>query len=274
MSLNFSSNQAFAEAAREVRATRGRRSGFTLIELLVVIAIIAILAAILFPVFGRARENGRRAACQSNLKQIGLGLMQYAQDNEERVPVACTDANGDGTCVAGTDAVWMGVLQPYMQNTQIFTCPSADFEGSDYVPDAALGQNKPVGFSSAGSYIMNAFNWNATATGIKGPGASGASLGRGLKLSSLQDSSKTVWVGDGNGSPWFRQVTASFPAVGGPDDDGYRFLGENPSPVVPANGGAFMERHLGTVVILYADGHVKSENLEKLLPATFTVAAD
>src|SRR5690349_4775228 len=63
------------------------RSGFTLIELLVVIAIIALLAAILFPVFARARENARRASCQSNLKQIGLGIMQYTQDYDDRLPV-------------------------------------------------------------------------------------------------------------------------------------------------------------------------------------------
>ncbi|RYG53119.1 DUF1559 domain-containing protein, partial [bacterium] len=61
------------------------RKAFTLIELLVVIAIIAILAAILFPVFGRARENARRSSCQSNLKQIGLGIMQYTQDYDERI---------------------------------------------------------------------------------------------------------------------------------------------------------------------------------------------
>jgi len=60
---------------------------FTLIELLVVIAIIAILAAILFPVFGRARENARRSSCQSNMKQLGLGIFQYAQDYDERLPI-------------------------------------------------------------------------------------------------------------------------------------------------------------------------------------------
>ena len=69
------------------QASRARsEKGFTLIELLVVIAIIAILAAILFPVFARARENARRASCQSNLKQIGLGILQYTQDYGRRFP--------------------------------------------------------------------------------------------------------------------------------------------------------------------------------------------
>src|SRR6476619_5175287 len=65
---------------------QAKKKAFTLIELLVVIAIIAILAAILFPVFGRARENARRSSCQSNLKQIGLGIAQYTQDNDEAYP--------------------------------------------------------------------------------------------------------------------------------------------------------------------------------------------
>ena len=76
------SRQRSCTAARGTRPTRG----FTLIELLVVIAIIAILAAILFPVFGRAREQARKTSCASNLKQIGLGLMQYLQDNDEYYP--------------------------------------------------------------------------------------------------------------------------------------------------------------------------------------------
>ena len=66
---------------------QARQTAFTLIETLVVIAIIAILAAILFPVFARARENGRRAACQSNVKQILLGMMQYTQDYDEHLPL-------------------------------------------------------------------------------------------------------------------------------------------------------------------------------------------
>ena len=65
-----------------------RIRGFTLIELLVVIAIIAILAAILFPVFARARENARKTPCQSNLRQLGMGLVMYAKENDERYPNA------------------------------------------------------------------------------------------------------------------------------------------------------------------------------------------
>jgi prepilin-type N-terminal cleavage/methylation domain-containing protein/prepilin-type processing-associated H-X9-DG protein len=104
------------------------RRAFTLIELLVVVAIIAILAAILFPVFGRARENARRSSCQSNLKQIGLGLMQYMQDYDERTPAV--DENVEYT--------WFQPLQPYIKSTQVFRCPSlseswpADRPDTDY----------------------------------------------------------------------------------------------------------------------------------------------
>ena len=94
------------------------RSGFTLIELLVVIAIIAILAAILFPVFARARENARRASCQSNLKQIALGFKQYIQDYDEKYPL--TNNINDKTGYGG----WVDILQPYLKSVQVFQCPS------------------------------------------------------------------------------------------------------------------------------------------------------
>jgi len=91
---------------------------FTLIELLVVIAIIFILAAILFPVFARARENARRASCMSNLKQIGLGILQYTQDYDERYPVA--QENGTPREIVG----WADAAQPYIKSLQVYQCPS------------------------------------------------------------------------------------------------------------------------------------------------------
>ena len=96
------------------------RRGFTLIELLVVIAIIAILAAILFPVFARAREKARQSACLSNLKQIGLAFQMYAQDYDERV---CHYFSRDH---ANNNAriYWNLLLQPYIKNTQVQHCPS------------------------------------------------------------------------------------------------------------------------------------------------------
>jgi len=89
-------------------------SGFTLIELLVVIAIIAILAAILFPVFAKAREKARQVTCLSNLKQLGTSMMMYTQDYDEHYPVG---HNGEGEG-------WAGQLYTYVKSTQLYTCPN------------------------------------------------------------------------------------------------------------------------------------------------------
>lgn len=97
-----------------------RKRGFTLIELLVVIAIIAILAAILFPVFARAREAARRSSCLSNTKQIGTGLMLYSQDYDE---VVCPPWNG--ACPGLGCFGWADLLYPYIRNEKVFDCPSS-----------------------------------------------------------------------------------------------------------------------------------------------------
>jgi prepilin-type N-terminal cleavage/methylation domain-containing protein/prepilin-type processing-associated H-X9-DG protein len=99
------------------------KNAFTLIELLVVIAIISILAAILFPVFARARENARRASCMSNLKQIGLGIMMYVQDYDEKYPPSNITNEGTGY-------FWWQLIDPYTKSTQLEFCPSATSQSS------------------------------------------------------------------------------------------------------------------------------------------------
>jgi prepilin-type N-terminal cleavage/methylation domain-containing protein/prepilin-type processing-associated H-X9-DG protein len=103
-------------------SAKERKTGFTLIELLVVIAIIAILAAILFPVFARARENARKTSCLSNMKQIGLGIEQYKQDNDSTYPMAYFYVNGADS--SGGYVQWSGSVQPYVKSEQLFVCPS------------------------------------------------------------------------------------------------------------------------------------------------------
>src|SRR5215210_107980 len=117
-------NRNVSEVQKEIPvkiATQNRRvhRGFTLIELLVVIAIIAILAAILFPVFARARENARRASCQSNLKQLSLGMIQYVQDYDERLVYTTYG-----------EASWRIRIFPYVKSSQVYFCPSAPKAGS------------------------------------------------------------------------------------------------------------------------------------------------
>ena len=94
------------------------RRGFTLIELLVVIAIIAILAAILFPVFARAREKARQTSCLANVKQINLGMMMYVQDYDEVTPIYRFSSSSNPRLY------WHQSLTPYLKNEQILRCPS------------------------------------------------------------------------------------------------------------------------------------------------------
>jgi prepilin-type N-terminal cleavage/methylation domain-containing protein len=128
----------------------GHRNGFTLIELLVVIAIISLLAAILFPVFARARENARRASCLSNVKQMGLAAMQYVQDYDDRYPpisysVPVGTPMPDGQVWLGSVSapylVWQQLLYPYHKSRAVFWCPSSSIkEGPSSTPVPGNGQ--------------------------------------------------------------------------------------------------------------------------------------
>jgi len=128
------------------------RRGFTLIELLVVIAIIAILAAILFPVFAKAREKARQSSCLSNVKQVVLAALQYIQDYDETCPMHVV-----ATTPTGTWVYWPEQMQPYIRNTQALVCPS---DNSPY------GLSSPFGPSYQVSY---GYSWAQLGSGNSTP---------------------------------------------------------------------------------------------------------
>lgn len=120
-----------------------RRGAFTLIELLVVIAIISLLAAILFPVFGRARENARKTSCLNNLRQIGTGFMMYTQDYDEQTPANWVQTGSVSPSVS-SDQAWPLMIYPYVKHRDVFDCPSS--------PDGVTGTSVyPYGLASWGT---------------------------------------------------------------------------------------------------------------------------
>jgi prepilin-type N-terminal cleavage/methylation domain-containing protein/prepilin-type processing-associated H-X9-DG protein len=208
---------------------RQPKHAFTLIELLVVIAIIAILAAILFPVFARARESARRTSCLSNLKQIGLGFMQYTQDYDEAYPLSSFPAN---------NVSWTLSTQPYMKSLQLYRCPS----------DTGARWNTPVAPPAANyyttSYIMSAWI---------------AGTARYARLSAMPSPASVIILADANTDQAQRDHFHPFYWTSDPDMAPSAFMtGITWDAAKGETRELALRRHLETFNAMYADGHVKA----------------
>ena len=202
------------------------RKGFTLIELLVVIAIIVILAAILFPVFARARENARRSSCQSNLKQLALGVAQYTQDYDESFPFI-RDYTSSTT---GYRGFWSKWIMPYVKSEQIFDCPSVS------------GTVAPLNEFSEGYFDYGANSgllYEANFNSVK-------------RLSQLEKPAEMPMLGDNNRTASTAELNTG------------KFFIHRPSDGVTQYMNLVGDRHLETCNLAFADGHVKSFKMNKL----------
>ena len=213
------------------------RRGFTLIELLVVIAIIAILAAILFPVFAKAREKARQASCLSNVKQISLGILQYAQDYDEGFP---------GLYMGNATNGYYGIiseLDPYIKNSQVHNCPSSDAAS---IPTSSLG-------SRSYCYPSNLF----------------PSLNAGPKMGTILRPAEIVMMCDGlpdgnlAGCLWIPSRGESGPFKCDPDGSNCQICGGKHNSMFshtgsPTTGFNVLERHNGVANVGFCDGHAKA----------------
>jgi prepilin-type N-terminal cleavage/methylation domain-containing protein/prepilin-type processing-associated H-X9-DG protein len=228
--------QRFSASQLKVRY----RPGFTLIELLVVIAIIAILAAILFPVFARAREQARKAACLSNMKQVGLGLAMYVQDYDETYPMAYMGASV---------GYWYNILEPYAKSEQVFICPTAGvIESSSGVKAGSGG----YGYNICGTKYTGASDGSGNGFGfhIGQPETPSKDF---VKLAEVQESARTVIIGDptsdgytGNGRYLYPNAARRIPVLHG-GQVGPFYNSSAGAPTDTSGGGNYV----------FADGHAK-----------------
>lgn len=219
------------------------RHGFTLIEILVVIAILSLLAAILFPVFARARENSRRASCQSNLKQLMLGLTQYVQDFDERYPP------GFGQDYDGTRHIsWGERMEPHVKSTQIFSCPSASWKNGSGGKDPV----DPIGAPPSYPYYTYRYFFNEHNSRIL--------------TADIRNPSLLITLGESGDS---REQKGSIQDLG----EAYAF-GASGMMLATSWPGSYSgpkagsTRHFEGANFAYADGHVKWLKRDTYVPTT------
>jgi prepilin-type N-terminal cleavage/methylation domain-containing protein/prepilin-type processing-associated H-X9-DG protein len=244
------------------------KSGFTLIELLVVIAIIALLAAILFPVFARARENARKTSCANNMKQIGLGFAQYIQDFDEQYfvssPYQGPGTNG-GPCYGYG---WAGAMMPYVKSTQLYRCPSDSYNSP--------GTSTYFGHTDVLLPVSYAYNRNVAVVAAAADHTAPAKTVLSFEARSVavltnpnaQNLGDAEWSGGcgGNEASTAGNGGDGTPGVAGTGNDGWiqrngyarntMYMGNplriNSNPISPTEG-----RHLNGGNFLFSDGHVK-----------------
>jgi prepilin-type N-terminal cleavage/methylation domain-containing protein/prepilin-type processing-associated H-X9-DG protein len=184
-----------------------KRSGFTLIELLVVIAIIAILAAILFPVFAKAREAARQSSCLNNQKQLGTAMMMYVQDYDEVYPAmfwAGSQWNPNFGTPAGQPNYWGYELSTYIKNNQVFRCPSRKDVNTSYIYNLFLQQKSMAAVDAPASVAALADSTADGWWGIDGSGfvayyqADGVTKNASCRIKDMHNEGANIAFADGH----------------------------------------------------------------------------